>query len=119
MQAPFDDENMRKRLKGEVHFLRAYLYHNALGSFGGVPIITKAFILNDSFNVARSSYEETINFITSECDSAASLLPETVSDEGRATKGAALALKSRTLLYAASDFANSNGSWAGHMIIRN
>ena len=111
--APFDDENMRKRLKGEVHFLRAYLYHNALGSFGGVPVITKAFTLNDSFNVARSSYEETVKFITSECDSAASLLPETTSEEGRATKGAALALKSRTLLWAASDFANSNGSWAG------
>jgi hypothetical protein len=37
----------------------------------------------------------------------------TGNDKGRATKGAAMALKSRVLLYAASDLYNSDASWAG------
>jgi len=108
----FDDPTAKSNLKGEVHFLRAYLYFDLVEMYGGVPIITKDYGLSDSFNVPRNTYAECITFITNECDSAASLLPLTATDLGRATKGAALALKARTLLYAASDFANSNGSWA-------
>src|SRR5205085_5993067 len=57
-----------------------------------------------------------LKFITDECDSAANNLPvvfttTNAADLGRATKGAALALKARTLLYAASDLFN-NASWA-------
>jgi hypothetical protein len=108
----FDDPTAKNNLKGEVHFLRAYLYFDLVEMYGGVPIITKDYGLSDSFNVPRNTYADCIKFITSECDSAASLLPLTAPNLGRATKGAALALKARTLLYAASDFANSNGSWA-------
>ena len=112
---PFSNEDDRNRMKGEVHFLRAYLYHDLVSMYGGVPIITKSFGLNDDFKVARNSYEECINFIVQELDSAAALLPLSYSgnDIGRATKGAALALKSRVLLYAASDLYNSDASWAG------
>ena len=112
---PFDVAADKDRMKGEVHFLRAYLYHNLVSMYGGVPIITRTFGLNDDFNVPRNSYEECINFIVSDLDSAADLLPlsYTSANKGRATKGAALALKSRVLLYAASDLYNSNGSWAG------
>ncbi len=83
--------------------------------YGGVPIITKAYGLDDDFIVPRDSYENCINFIVDECDQAAAALPATQdgNDKGRATKGAALALKARVLLYAASDFYNSNASWAG------
>ena len=111
--ATFDDPTQKDELKGEVHFLRAYLYFDLVEMYGGVPIITKDYGLKDSFAVPRNTYAECIDFISNECDSAASLLPLTATDLGRATKGAALALKARTLLYAASDFANSNGSWAG------
>lgn len=112
---PFDDPSFRDRMKGEVHFLRAYLYHNLVSMYGGVPIVTKTYGLSDDYTLPRDSYENCINFITSELDSAAALLPASYSgnDIGRATKVAALALKSRVLLYAASDFYNSNGSWAG------
>src|SRR6266542_2906926 len=116
---PFTDSSAKYRLEGEVHFLRAYLYFDLMELYGGVPIITKSYGLNDRTNVARNTFEETVNFIVSECDAAASLLstdPLNVSgnaDKGRATKGAALALKARTLLYAASDFYNSGVSWAG------
>jgi len=111
--APFDDAAAKDRLKGEVHFLRAYLYFDLVEMYGGVPIITKAYGLSDTFAVPRNTYEDCIKFISSECDQAAALLPLTATDLGRATKGAALSLKARTLLYAASDLANSNGAWAG------
>ena len=109
----YDDEAFKNRLIGEVHFLRAYHYHNLVFLYGGVPIITNAYELGDDFMAARNTFEETINFIAEECDKAAALLPlhQEGSNYGRATKGAALALKARVLLYAASDLYNSNGSW--------
>ncbi|MFL5740245.1 MAG: RagB/SusD family nutrient uptake outer membrane protein [Flavisolibacter sp.] len=108
-------ESDKNNLKGEVYFLRAYLYHNLVEMYGGVPIIKRTFGLNDNFNVPRDSYENCVKFIVSDLDSAATLLPltQTGNDKGRATRGAALALKSRVLLHAASDLYNSNASWAG------
>ena len=102
-------------MKGEVFFLRAYLYHNLVSMYGGVPIIKKSFGLTDDFLVTRDSYENSVKAIVSDLDSAALLLPLSYSgiNKGRATKGAALALKSRVLLHAASDLFNSNGAWAG------
>lgn len=113
-KANVTDPALKSRLTGEVHFLRAYLYFDLVSMYGGVPIITKAYTLTDSFDVARNSFADCVSFITQECDSAAALLPvqETGSNDGRATKGAALALKARILLYAASDLYNSNASWA-------
>ncbi|HZG25216.1 MAG TPA: RagB/SusD family nutrient uptake outer membrane protein, partial [Chitinophagaceae bacterium] len=99
-------------LKGEVHFLRAYLYHMLVSVYGGVPIITKSYGLNQDYAVPRNTYAECIAFINSECDLAAAALPVKATQKGRATKGAALALKSRVLLVAASDLHNSNASWA-------
>jgi hypothetical protein len=99
---------------GEVHFLRAYFYFRLTNYYGGVPIIKNVYGLNDSFKIAQSSYADCINFVISDLDSAASMLPVVQSgdNDGRATKGAALSLKSRVLLYAASDLHNpqKNGS---------
>jgi hypothetical protein len=112
----FDDDEWKDRLKGEVHFLNAYFYHNLVRLYGGVPLVTKAYELQDEFMIARNSLQECIDYIIDEADLAASLLPEVYAggggDIGRATKGAALALKSRVLLYAASDLYN-DPSWAG------
>lgn len=112
-QVPFDDEGWRDRLKGEAHFLRGYFYHNLIRLHGGVPIIERTFELNDDFLVSRNTLEESVQFVVDEADAAAALLPATheSSDIGRATKGAALALKARMLLYAASDLYN-DPSWA-------
>ncbi len=114
-QVPFEKVADRNRMKGEVFFLRAYLYHNLVSMYGGVPIIKKSFGLTDDFKVTRDSYENSVKAIVSDLDSAALLLPLSYSglNKGRATKGAALALKSRVLLHAASDLYNSNGAWAG------
>lgn len=115
VDAPFNSEEERNLLKGQVHFLRAYLYHNLISMYGGVPIIKNTYGLTGEFNVPRNSFEECVNFIVADLDTAASLLPLEMSgnDLGRATRGAALALKSRVLLHAASDLYNTNGSWAG------
>ncbi|WP_018616101.1 RagB/SusD family nutrient uptake outer membrane protein [Segetibacter koreensis] len=113
--APFDNPDDKSRMKGEVYFLRGYLYQNLVSMYGGVPLIKKTFGLNDEFKVPRDTYENCIKSIVSDLDSAAALLPLSYegANKGRATKGAALALKSRVLLYAASDLYNNNGAWAG------
>jgi len=105
-----DGKNQRDRMTGEVHFLRAYLYHFLTSTYGGVPIITEAYELDDEFKAARNSYAECVDFMVSECDQAAALLPDvqTGNNFGRATRGAALALKARILLYAASDLYNTD-----------
>jgi len=107
------DEATKKMYEGEEHFIRAYLYHNLVSVYGGVPIITEAYGLGENYAVPRNSYEECVKFIVEECDKAAGLLPlnQSASNLGRATKGAALALKARVLLYAASDL-YANTSWA-------
>lgn len=108
------DEATKNELKGEVYFLRAYFYHNLVAMYGGVPIITKAYTLNDDYSAARNTYADCIDFIAGQCDSAAMFLPLEQSEMGRATKGAALALKSRTLLYAASDLYNTPSIWSSY-----
>ncbi|RVT97345.1 RagB/SusD family nutrient uptake outer membrane protein [Mucilaginibacter limnophilus] len=105
-----DGVTLKNRLKGEAIFLRAWYYQMLVSYFGGVPLITKSYILTDDFSAPRNTYEECIKFISDECDMAASLLPliNTGDNNGRATKGAALALKSRVLLYAASKLHEPN-----------
>lgn len=101
-----DPKNMVPTLKGQVYFLRAYTYFYLANLYGGVPIITKAYTLSDKFDVPRNTYEECINFIVGQLDSSAMYLPDIYPTNGRISKGAALALKSRVLLYAASDLHN-------------
>lgn len=105
-----DGKTMAQRMKGEAFFFRAHFYHYLVSQFGGVPIILKSLATTDSLHFARNTYEECIAFIIQDLDSAANNLPNVQfqSDEnyGRVTKGAALTLKSRALLYAASDLHN-------------
>jgi hypothetical protein len=73
-----------------------------------VPIVKNTFNLGDDYTLPRDKYSDCINFIVSDLDKAASLLSG--SDRARANIGAALALKSRVLLYAASEL-HHNTSW--------
>ncbi len=102
------------RWRYEARFLRAFFYAELIKRYGGVPIFTRTLTEADVATTQRSSLEACIKFVSDECDSAANNLPLTYAagELGRATKGAALALKSRMLLYAASDLFNTN-SWAG------
>ncbi len=104
-----------KRWKYEARFLRAYFYFELVKRYGGVPILTKIYSVDDNFaDVKRNTLAQCMQYITAECDSAAGNLPVTyvATDLGRATRGAALSLKSRVLLYAASDLFNTT-AWAG------
>jgi hypothetical protein len=105
LEAPqFNNPTLVDRLKGEAKFMRAYYYQQLLRYFGGVPIVDKPYTLSDTdFLSERSTYEACVNFIVKDCDEAAALLDGKTLVAGRATKAAALALKSRVLLYAASD----------------
>lgn len=111
--APFTDEELRDRLKGEVRFVRALEYNDLITRWGAMPLITKSFTLNDAdelLGLKRATYKECVDFMVDELTQAAEELPATYSgdDYGRATSVAALALKSRILLYAASPLMNEN-----------
>ncbi|MFT4686005.1 MAG: hypothetical protein ACJATN_001473 [Neolewinella sp.] len=101
--AGFDDTQLRDRLLGEAHFLRAYYYQQLVRFYGGVPLIDRPYELDEDYSIARSTWAETVNFIVADLDMAASLLDGKPENAGRATKLAAQALKSRVLLYDASD----------------
>lgn len=101
--AGFDNQDLKTRLTGEAMFMRAFLYNQLLSYYGSFPIIAKVYGLNDDYTVARNTYEECVNFIVSNCDTAITNLSGRTMDKGRATALAAKALKARVLLYAASD----------------
>ncbi len=114
---PTTDETLKARLKAEARFLRAFGYAELVKAFGGVPLITTEQMVSDDLSVPRSSYDECVKFIIDECNAAAADLPSTYADAelGRATKGAALALKARMLLYYASPLNNTGNDtkrWA-------
>ena len=103
----------KKQYKEEARFLRAYLYFDLLRSYGSVPLITEVQDIADpaAAQTSRTPVDEIVNFITSELDEAAKGLPDTWNDDtnyGRISKTACLALKARTLLYAASPLYNGN-----------
>ncbi|MDB4923380.1 RagB/SusD family nutrient uptake outer membrane protein [Mucilaginibacter sp.] len=98
------DKTLVDRLKGETYFLRAYFYNQMLRYYGGVPIVKASYALNTpDFTIARNTYAECVDFIISDLDQASTLLQGKTLAKGRATSAAALALKARVLLYAASD----------------
>ena len=100
----FNNATMADRMKGEMYFMRAYFYNQLLRYYGGVPLIKSPYTLNEAdFTIPRNTYEECVNSIVSDLDSAAILLKGKTLAAGRATVGAALSLKARVLLYAASD----------------
>jgi hypothetical protein len=100
-------ENIKKQMKGEVYFFRAWTYANLIWRYAGVPIITKAYSTEDDFyDVKRNNYDDCVNFVLSDINSALAYLPETPTQKGRVFRDVALALKSRVWLYAASPLFN-------------
>lgn len=98
--------------KGQAHFLRAYFYWLMLRTFGPVPIVPDEGIdyMKEYDEVAypRNSYDECVAYITDELVKAAGVLPRqrAVQEITRPTQGAALALRAKVLLYAASPLYN-------------
>jgi hypothetical protein len=100
---------LRARVAGEARFLRAWYYFILLKHYGGIPLVGDVvYTATDVVPGKRATYEACVNYIEAECNAAAAVLPFSHStlDYGRITKGAAMALKSRLLLYAASPLFN-------------
>lgn len=99
-------------IKAEVTALIAYRYMGMFYRYGGLPIVRKDFAnaAEPAVNVGRSSLEDTLDYILELCDEAYDGLPEgdwSAADQGRMTRGAVLAIKARTLLFAARPLFNS------------
>jgi hypothetical protein len=97
---------------GQVKFLRAWYLFTLLKHYGGIPLIgDEVFGDDDKIDIPRSSYETCVNYLTQELDAAAALMPASYTtgnvNQIRLTKGSALAVKARLLLYVASPLFNS------------
>lgn len=107
---PETSADLRDQLYGELIFIRAYAHFELIKRYGGIPIITETLTLEDDLSIPRNTFEECVDFVTSQCDLALPYLltPDGASGGqlGKISTGAALALKSRMLLYAASDLYN-------------
>lgn len=100
------------RLKGQAYFLRAFFYHLMTKRHGGLPYLTMNLQLDGSFDRERESYESNLVNMLEDLNLAIDLLPSVWPSEnvGRPTKGAAMALKSRLTLFAASPLVNESNS---------
>ncbi len=106
------DEEISSRMKAEAHFLRSLYYFMLENYYGGVPLVLDAPDRETQTELPRATREEVVTQILADLDTAAAGLPAkfTGGSVGRATKGAALALKARVLLFEASPLINtSNG----------
>ncbi len=104
-QSSIPDGAQKTRVLGEAHFFRAYYYYILWRLHGGVMIIDHTYdplVYAEKF--PRASYQEMVDFITSEADKAVALLPDSYdnTETGRVTRGAALMLKAKAYFWAAS-----------------
>lgn len=114
----------KERLRGEALFLRALFHFELVKRYGGVTLATHVFSRDEELNLPRNSYQQCVDQIVADCDSAAVLLPAWTEEwvtslRGRATKTAAMALKARLLLYAASPLNNPGNDVAKWQLAAN
>lgn len=115
-KANFSDDWYNKRMD-EARFLRAYFYSELFMRVGGMVIVTapqdRTTMTDEEMNLPRSTFEETFNFIVGELTSIISNEYLVIkfntgnTDAGRATLGAAFALKGWIQLFGASQAYNS------------
>lgn len=110
--------------KAEARFLRAYYYFLLMRQYGPVVLVGETELPVDAsaadLQLPRSPFDDCVNYVASELDKAAAILPLVPSlngqasdnEFGRATVGMALAVKARLLLYAASPLYNGNSDYA-------
>lgn len=109
-QVPFKTQEEKDQAKADAYFLRGYTYFLLMSQFGGVILYDEQPIeFGSDYKAARNTFEETINFIIADLDRAIGLYrdEDIGSAKTRADKGVAMALKAKTLLYAASDLHNN------------
>lgn len=105
-EIPNMNPELNKRLKGEAQFIIALKYMEMTTLYQDVPLVDKVLPLAES-DIPKSSKDEVVKYALSLLDTAIPNLPvryPTAADNGRITKGAALSLKARLLLF--------NNRWA-------
>lgn len=109
-KVPDMSDEMKGYIKAEATALVAYRYMGMFYRYGGVPIVRKSFLPDDDMNVPRASLQETLDYVLELCDEAIAGLPDSWPAHyyGRFTKGAAMAIKARTLMFAARPLFNSS-----------
>lgn len=99
-------ESDKTRLKAEARFIRSFVYFTLAMDFGDVPLITNSVAVAEASKVLRAPRFQVFNFILSELSEVSLDLPSRSTSlklglsQGRATSGAALALKARTAMFA-------------------
>lgn len=83
----------------EAHFHRASAYAKLSQKFGAVPLVENDVDIEEGLTMGRTDLATIKQFVYDEYDKAIEVLPVSYTDEQRATKGAALALKARYALY--------------------
>lgn len=109
--ADFIDEAELVFLKAQARFLRAYYHYLLFELYGPIPIITEpADPDNTKIDYARNSVDEVVQFIYDELTAVSNDLRDPdLSNENQLaipTKGAALALRAKLMVYAASPLYN-------------
>lgn len=96
-------------IKAEATALIAYRYMGMFYRYGGVPVVRKSFEASDDLSAGRSPLADVLQYILDLCDEAYSVLPPKwdAANTGRMTQGAVLAIKARTLMFAARPLFNS------------
>ncbi|RYU90917.1 RagB/SusD family nutrient uptake outer membrane protein [Mucilaginibacter terrigena] len=114
-KVPIDD-NEKKKWTAEATFLRAFFYFSIIRTHGPVPLITEVIPAEADFSkFKRAPLKECIDFVVNECDKAVPFLDAAITEDrnyGKVTKSAALALKARILLYAASPLWNGDPAFS-------
>ncbi len=114
----------RELLLGQAYFMRAYFHWEIIRAFGGMPYIDVVLQPNDDMRFSRPSYQEANAKLVEDLDRAIDLLPvdwdetdlgqeKPGANRGRPTKGAALALKAKSILYAGSPLMNNESTGSG------
>ncbi len=109
-----DSIPLNRAWKAEARFLKAYFYFELVKRYGGVPIVSDTpYQLGENVEIPRNTFEQCIDYIVGELDaikdSLRSIPIANVNSDGHVvTQEAAMALKSRVLLYAASPLFNKN-----------
>lgn len=104
---------VRKYYKGQALFLRAFFHFELLKRYGNIFYVSNVidpFNEEEMFSGVQLPYQQAVDSIVRDCDSAAVYMPANHPDEsyyGRPVSWTPLALKSRILLYAASPLNNN------------
>lgn len=102
-RVPNMDAEVKNQMIAEARFLRAWQHFQLMTWFGDIPLLDRDITIEEAQTIARTPRAQVLSFITVELEAAAENLPlntaYTADEQGKITKGAAIALLARVYLY--------------------